>query len=155
MTLLWPGACKSEESCRVDRDSGTGRSKHRLSSRSLHDALRALHPREAALDSICGKRHHRVLRHFLGTAGGQAPHGHSVTHFGKGKSDFDPSDNLKQKFAQDEEGGDVLWNSAVVIDHMGDVMGKSRKNHIPRHGNCPESNYYSEVGQQQITMKRF
>ena len=61
----------------------------------------------------------------------------------------------EEKFAQDEEGGDVLWNSAVVIDHMGDIMGKSRKNHIPRHGNCPESNYYSEVGQQQITMKCF
>merc|ERR1719462_821482 len=45
---------------------------------------------------------------------------------------------------RDEEGGDVLWNSAVVIDHMGRIMGKSRKNHIPRHGNCPESNYYSE-----------
>ena len=126
-----------------------------MSSRSLDDALRGLHPREVALDSICGKRHQRVLRRFLGTVGGQAPHGHCVSYFGKDKSDFDTSDNLKQKFAQDEEGGDVLWNSAVVIDHMGRIMGKSRKNHIPRHGNCPESNYYSEVGQQQITMKFF
>ena len=88
MAFLWPGPCKSEESWRIDRGGRTGRSKHRLSSRSLDDALRALHPREVALDSICGKRHHRVLRHFLGTAGGQAPHGHCVAYFGKGKSEF-------------------------------------------------------------------
>jgi len=45
---------------------------------------------------------------------------------------------------RDEDHGDILWNTAVVIDHTGRVMGKSRKNHIPRHGDCPESNYYSE-----------
>ena len=26
----------------------------------------------------------------------------------------------------------VLWNTAVVIDHTGRIMGKTRKNHIPR-----------------------
>ena len=39
----------------------------------------------------------------------------------------------------------MLWNTAVIIDHTGRVMGKSRKNHIPRHGDYPESNYYIEV----------
>ena len=53
---------------------------------------------------------------------------------------------------QDEDHGDILWNTAVVIDHTGRVMGKSRKNHIPRHGDCPESNYYSEVVQQKVKM---
>ena len=49
------------------------------------------------------------------------------------------------KFGQDEAHGEMLWNTAVVIDHTGRVMGKSRKNHIPRHGDFPESNYYIEV----------
>ena len=43
---------------------------------------------------------------------------------------------------QDEDHGEVLWNTAVVIDHSGRVMGKTRKNHIPM---LNESTYYSEV----------
>ena len=27
---------------------------------------------------------------------------------------------------------DVLWNSAVVISNTGQVLGKTRKNHVPR-----------------------
>lgn len=39
---------------------------------------------------------------------------------------------------------DVIWNTAVVIDNHGRVMGKHRKNHIPRVGDFNESTYYSE-----------
>jgi len=45
---------------------------------------------------------------------------------------------------RDEAHGDVLWNTAVIIDHTGRVMGKTRKNHIPRVGDFNESTYYSE-----------
>merc|ERR1712080_105293 len=45
---------------------------------------------------------------------------------------------------RDEERGDILWNTAVVIDHTGRVLGKSRKNHIPRVGDFNESTYYYE-----------
>jgi beta-ureidopropionase len=38
----------------------------------------------------------------------------------------------------------VLYNTAVVIDHTGAVMGKHRKNHIPRVGDFNESTYYME-----------
>lgn len=47
-------------------------------------------------------------------------------------------------FERDESHGDVLWNTAVVISHTGTVMGKSRKNHIPRVGDFNESTYYAE-----------
>jgi beta-ureidopropionase len=46
---------------------------------------------------------------------------------------------------RDDEHGEVLWNTAVVIDHTGRVMGKTRKNHIPRVGDFNESTYYYEV----------
>lgn len=39
---------------------------------------------------------------------------------------------------------DVLWNTAVVISNTGNVIGKSRKNHIPRVGDFNESTYYME-----------
>jgi len=39
---------------------------------------------------------------------------------------------------------DLIWNTAVVISHTGKVMGKSRKNHIPRVGDFNESTYYME-----------
>jgi len=39
---------------------------------------------------------------------------------------------------------DIIWNTAVVISHTGKVMGKSRKNHIPRVGDFNESTYYME-----------
>ena len=38
----------------------------------------------------------------------------------------------------------VIWNTAVVLDHNGEVMGKTRKNHIPRVGDFNESTYYME-----------
>jgi len=45
---------------------------------------------------------------------------------------------------RDEERGEILWNTAVVIDHTGRVLGKTRKNHIPRVGDFNESTYYIE-----------
>ncbi|KAM8866668.1 beta-ureidopropionase [Synchiropus picturatus] len=39
---------------------------------------------------------------------------------------------------------DTLWNTAVVISNSGHVLGKSRKNHIPRVGDFNESTYYME-----------
>ncbi|XP_054248913.1 beta-ureidopropionase [Indicator indicator] len=40
--------------------------------------------------------------------------------------------------------GGPLWNTAVVISNSGAVLGKSRKNHIPRVGDFNESTYYME-----------
>lgn len=40
--------------------------------------------------------------------------------------------------------GETLWNTAVVIDVDGKVLGKQRKNHIPRLSNSNESNYFME-----------
>ncbi len=37
-----------------------------------------------------------------------------------------------------EERGEVIWNTAVVISNTGKVIGKSRKNHIPRVGDFNE-----------------
>ena len=45
---------------------------------------------------------------------------------------------------RDEVHGETLWNTAVVISHTGRVIGKSRKNHIPRVGDFNESTYYLE-----------
>jgi len=45
---------------------------------------------------------------------------------------------------RDDSKGGVLWNTAVVISHTGKVLGKSRKNHIPRVGDFNESTYYME-----------
>jgi len=45
---------------------------------------------------------------------------------------------------RDEDQGDIIWNSAVVISNTGNVIGKHRKNHIPRQGDFNESNYYVE-----------
>lgn len=39
---------------------------------------------------------------------------------------------------REEEKDDVIWNTAVVISHTGNVIGKSRKNHIPRVGDFNE-----------------
>ncbi|XP_059910740.1 beta-ureidopropionase [Gadus macrocephalus] len=38
----------------------------------------------------------------------------------------------------------TLWNTAVVISNSGQVLGKTRKNHIPRVGDFNESTYYME-----------
>ncbi|BFZ18631.1 hypothetical protein BsWGS_21670 [Bradybaena similaris] len=45
---------------------------------------------------------------------------------------------------RDDERGDILANTAVVISNTGQVLGKSRKNHIPRVGDFNESTYYME-----------
>jgi beta-ureidopropionase len=39
---------------------------------------------------------------------------------------------------------ETVWNTAVVIDNHGDVLGIHRKNHIPRVGDFNESTYYME-----------
>ncbi|KAF8568833.1 hypothetical protein P879_08769, partial [Paragonimus westermani] len=38
----------------------------------------------------------------------------------------------------------VMWNTAVIINSDGSVLGKTRKNHIPRVGDFNESTYYME-----------
>lgn len=45
---------------------------------------------------------------------------------------------------RDSVHGGVLWNTAVVISNTGAVLGKTRKNHIPRVGDFNESTYYME-----------
>ncbi|XP_072938376.1 beta-ureidopropionase-like [Epargyreus clarus] len=45
---------------------------------------------------------------------------------------------------RDTAHGDVIWNTAVVINESGKVIGKHRKNHIPRVGDFNESTYYLE-----------
>ncbi|PKI47206.1 hypothetical protein CRG98_032428, partial [Punica granatum] len=40
--------------------------------------------------------------------------------------------------------GETIWNTAVVIGHNGNIIGKHRKNHIPRVGDFNESTYYME-----------
>eukprot|EP00794_Sanderia_malayensis_P014262 gene14262-15749_t len=45
---------------------------------------------------------------------------------------------------RDEVHQDTIWNTAVVISNTGNVIGKSRKNHIPRVGDFNESTYYHE-----------
>ncbi|XP_051888023.1 beta-ureidopropionase isoform X3 [Pristis pectinata] len=42
---------------------------------------------------------------------------------------------------RDELHGDTLWNTAVVISNSGRVLGKTRKNHIPRVGDFNEDNW--------------
>jgi beta-ureidopropionase len=39
---------------------------------------------------------------------------------------------------------DILWNTTVVVSNSGRVLGKHRKNHIPRIGDFNESHYYME-----------
>lgn len=45
---------------------------------------------------------------------------------------------------RDEDHGDIIWNTAVIISNSGAVIGKHRKNHIPRVGDFNESTYYYE-----------
>jgi beta-ureidopropionase len=45
---------------------------------------------------------------------------------------------------RDEEHGDIIWNTAVVISNSGKILGKHRKNHIPRENDFNESTYYFE-----------
>lgn len=44
----------------------------------------------------------------------------------------------------DDCGSDIIWNTAVVISNSGKIIGKHRKNHIPRVGDFNESTYYYE-----------
>lgn len=44
----------------------------------------------------------------------------------------------------ERDDSDVIWNAAVVISNSGAILGKSRKNHIPRVGDFNESTYYME-----------
>lgn len=46
---------------------------------------------------------------------------------------------------RDFSDGETIWNTAVVISNKGTVLGKSRKNHIPRVGDFNESTYYMEA----------
>lgn len=43
-----------------------------------------------------------------------------------------------------EDHGECIWNTAVVVSNSGNVIGISRKNHIPRVGDFNESTYYME-----------
>lgn len=45
---------------------------------------------------------------------------------------------------RDEKHGGTIWNTAVVIGNNGNIIGKHRKNHIPRVGDFNESTYYME-----------
>lgn len=45
---------------------------------------------------------------------------------------------------RDAAHGDTIWNTAVVVSHTGAILGKHRKNHIPRVGDFNESTYYME-----------
>ncbi|XP_043464132.1 beta-ureidopropionase [Leptopilina heterotoma] len=45
---------------------------------------------------------------------------------------------------RDFEHGETIWNTCVVIGNDGRVIGKHRKNHIPRIGDFNESTYYAE-----------
>jgi len=45
---------------------------------------------------------------------------------------------------RDENHSGTIWNTAVIIGNNGNVIGKSRKNHIPRVGDFNESTYYME-----------
>ena len=38
----------------------------------------------------------------------------------------------------ERDDSDVMWNTAVVINQTGQVIGKTRKNHIPRVGDFNE-----------------
>ncbi|KAL4660339.1 beta-ureidopropionase isoform X1 [Arapaima gigas] len=45
---------------------------------------------------------------------------------------------------RDEAHAGTLWNTAVIVSGSGSVLGKTRKNHIPRVGDFNESTYYME-----------
>ncbi|CAN4092501.1 unnamed protein product [Withania somnifera] len=45
---------------------------------------------------------------------------------------------------RDMNHGETLWNTAVIIGNHGNIIGKHRKNHIPRVADFNESTYYME-----------
>lgn len=48
---------------------------------------------------------------------------------------------INSLFERDD--AEVLWNTVVYISHTGAIIGKSRKNHIPRVGDFNEVQHYS------------
>ena len=46
---------------------------------------------------------------------------------------------------RDEVHSSTLWNTAVVVSNSGKVMGKSRKNHIPRVGDFNEVSVHATI----------
>lgn len=42
----------------------------------------------------------------------------------------------------DQDHGEIIWNTAVVISNSGKIIGISRKNHIPRVGDFNEVLFY-------------
>jgi Carbon-nitrogen hydrolase len=51
---------------------------------------------------------------------------------------------LSSILERDSVHGDTIWNTTVVVSSTGNVIGKTRKNHIPRVGDFNESTYYME-----------
>ncbi len=45
---------------------------------------------------------------------------------------------------RDQAHSSTVWNTAVVVGHNGNIIGKHRKNHIPRVNDFNESTYYME-----------
>ncbi|GJU53687.1 beta-ureidopropionase [Tanacetum coccineum] len=45
---------------------------------------------------------------------------------------------------RDLKHGETIWNTVVIIGNNGNIIGKHRKNHIPRVGDFNESTYYME-----------
>ncbi|XP_057992896.1 beta-ureidopropionase-like [Hevea brasiliensis] len=45
---------------------------------------------------------------------------------------------------RDVNHGETLWNTAIIIGSRGNIIGKHRKNHMPRVGDFNESTYYME-----------
>lgn len=45
---------------------------------------------------------------------------------------------------RDVDHGETIWNTSVIIGNNGNIIGKHRKNHIPRIGDFNESTYYME-----------
>lgn len=106
-------------------------------------ALCFLHPRERTLDGVRGvgrkREHHALLsggESSLGSAGPAAPLTPPLFHQLAKKHNVVIISPILER---DELHG-TLWNTAVVISNSGNVLGKSRKNHIPRVGD------FNEVG---------
>ncbi|KAJ9159202.1 hypothetical protein P3X46_024724 [Hevea brasiliensis] len=59
----------------------------------------------------------------------------------------EPVDGESTQFLQeyrDLNHGQTHWNTAIIIGNQGNIIGKHRKNHIPRVGDFNESTYYVE-----------
>ncbi len=56
---------------------------------------------------------------------------------------------------RDEAHGGILANTAVVISNTGKVIGKSRKNHIPRVGDFNEVMIIMETGEDLLIVTNY